>query len=67
MKISYSSHAVEKMNMYGLEKEEVDSIVRKGMRWKVEGKVHASMSGFEVVFIKEADSIFVITAYPVGD
>lgn len=64
----YTKHAVEKMDALGIEGKEVESAVKKGMKWKEENsdKWHAQMAGIEVVFIKQNRDFFIITAYPAG-
>lgn len=68
MKVVFSSHAVDKMDMYGIERQEVEAAIRRGMKWKETNseKWHAKMAGIEAVFLCE-DAIFVITVYPAGD
>lgn len=66
----YSKHAVEKIDLYGLDRAEVDVIIKKGMKWKEQQteKWHANMSGYECVFIKQENNVyFVITVYANGD
>lgn len=62
----FGLHALQKMDAFGLERREVEYIVKRGMKWKEEEeeKWHALMNNFEVVFKKENDTIFVITVYP---
>ena len=63
----YTKHALEKMDSYGLEKNEVQSVVTKGMKWKDENdKCHAQMAGIEVVFSKEENNFVIITVYLAG-
>lgn len=59
---------MEKMNACGLEIEETEQAIRKGMKWKEHNadKWHANMAGIECVFIKNNDEIFVITVYKNG-
>ena len=59
---------MEKIDGYGLDLAEVEAIIQKGMKWQEEGtgKWHARMSGFECVFVKEDETIFVITVYEEG-
>lgn len=58
-----------KMDNYGLDIDEVDAIIKKGMKWQEPntGKWHARMAGYECVFIRENDTIFVITVYVEGE
>ncbi|MDI6737118.1 MAG: DUF4258 domain-containing protein [Nanoarchaeota archaeon] len=69
MKVVFSSHAVDKMDMYGVDRKEVEAVVSRGMKWKEEGteKMHARMAGLEAVFICKDGMVFVITVYPAGD
>ena len=58
-------HALERMDAYGLDRKEVENIIKKGMKWKEkEDKWHALMNNFEIVFQKANDTIFIITIYP---
>lgn len=68
MKVVFSSHAVDKMDMYGIDREEVEAAIIKGMKWKEPNseKWHACMAGIEAVFLCN-EAIFVITVYPAGD
>ena len=66
IQIIYTKHALEKMDAYGLERSEVETIIKKGMKWQRDEKWHASMYGIEIVFQKENDTIFIITIYPEG-
>ncbi|MFH1065868.1 MAG: DUF4258 domain-containing protein [Nanoarchaeota archaeon] len=68
MKIVFSSHAVDKMDMYGIDRKEVEAAITKGMKWKETNteKWHASMAGIEAVFLCD-EAIFVITVYPARD
>ncbi len=69
MKVVFSMHAVEKMDMYGIDRTEVEAAIVRGMKWKKRHteKRHASMAGIETVYICNEDTIFVITVYPAGD
>lgn len=62
----FGLHALEKMDAWGLDRKEVENIIKRGMKWKEEKeeKWHALMNNFEVVFQKENDTIFIITVYP---
>lgn len=64
----YAKHALEKIDALGLEKKEIEKAVKEGMKWKEEDsdKWHAQMAGVEVVFMKQFNDIFVITAYLAG-
>ena len=61
----FSEHAVDKMDGYGINKEEVKSVVMKGMKWKEKNteKWHAKAFGIEIVFLKIDLNIFIITVY----
>lgn len=63
----YSKHALEKIDAFGLELEDVEKIIIQGMKWQKNDKWHASMAGLECVFIKQDNNIFVITVYKEGD
>lgn len=64
----YTKHAIEKMDALGIEKEEVERAVKKGMKWKEKDteKWHTQMAGIEVVFIKQNEDFFIITTYLAG-
>ena len=64
----YTKHAIEKMDALGIEKEEVERTVKKGMKWKEKDteKWHTQMAGIEVVFIKQNEDFFIITTYLAG-
>ncbi|MBI5001862.1 DUF4258 domain-containing protein [Candidatus Woesearchaeota archaeon] len=53
------------MDGYGLDIEEVETALKQGMKWKEHDteKWHANMAGTECVFVKEEDTLFVITVY----
>ena len=61
----FSEHVLDKMDGYGIDKEEVKSVVIKGMKWKEKNteKWHARAFGIEVVFLKEDSNMFIITVY----
>ena len=61
----YTLHSLEKMDALGIEKNEVESAIIKGMKWKEEDtdKWHANMSGVEVVFMKQEEKFIIITTY----
>tara|TARA_Y100000310_G_C20565846_1_gene755435 strand:- start:412 stop:591 length:180 start_codon:yes stop_codon:yes gene_type:complete len=56
------------MDGYGLDRSEVKWIVREGMKWKEKEneKWHARMAGYECVFVKQSDALFIITVHPQG-
>jgi hypothetical protein len=66
--IKFSLHALEKIDAYGTDIEDVNKVIKQGMKWKEEkeDKWHARMAGFECVFTKIEDVIFVITVYKYG-
>ena len=61
----YTLHSVEKMDALGIQKNEVENAIVKGMKWKEEDteKWHANMSGIEVVFTKQENQFIIITTY----
>ncbi len=64
----YSKHALEKMDGLGFEKSDIERAITTGMKWKEEigEKWHAQRAGIEVVFMKDGEKVFIITAYPAG-
>lgn len=64
----YTRHALEKIDTLGIEKRDVETAVKRGMKWKESKseKWHAQMAGIEVVFMKQGRNIFIITAYFAG-
>lgn len=63
--IIYTRHSLEKIDAYGLDKDEIESVIKKGVKWKEEGRDvwHANMGGTEVIFMKSEENIVVITVY----
>jgi len=61
----YTKHALEKMDSLGIDKKEVESAIKIGMKWKDDTRDiwYANMSGIEVVFSKQKENIIIITAY----
>ena len=53
------------MDGLGIERTEVDKIVKQGMKWKEKNteKWHAYMNGIECVFEKKENNLFIITVY----
>jgi len=53
------------MDALGIEKNDVNAALIKGMRWKEKDteKWHANMAGVECVFMKNEDALFIITVY----
>jgi len=64
----YTQHALEKMDGLGIDKNEIERVIKEGMKWKEKlgEKWHAQMTGIEVVFMKRDKNIFIITAYLAG-
>lgn len=64
----YTKHALEKIDSLGILKNEVETAITKGIKWKEENsdKWHAQMSGIEVVFMKEEKNFVIITTYLSG-
>ncbi len=64
----YTKHAIEKIDTLGIEKRDVETAIKRGMKWKESNseKWHAQMAGIEVVFMKQERDIFIITAYFAG-
>ncbi|HLD05525.1 MAG TPA: DUF4258 domain-containing protein [Candidatus Nanoarchaeia archaeon] len=64
----YAQHALEKMDSLGLERQEVEQAIEKGMKWKEQQREmwHAQMGGIEVVFAKENDTFIIVTVYLAG-
>ena len=61
----YTRHALGKIDAFGLEKEEVEAVIKKGVKWKEEKREiwHANMGNIEVVFAKSESDIVIITVY----
>ena len=68
IKIVFTKHALEKRIDYGWDENEIKQVIIKGMKWKENDteKWHANMAGIECVFIKEEDTLIIITVYPGG-
>ncbi|MEK6963843.1 MAG: DUF4258 domain-containing protein [Nanoarchaeota archaeon] len=64
----YTQHALEKMDSLGIERQEVEQAIEKGMKWKEQQREmwHAQMSGTEIVFTKENDTFIIVTVYLAG-
>jgi len=56
------------MNLYGIERAEVEAVLKQGMKWKEKKfeKWHSRMMGIEAVFTVQNNTIFVITVYTAG-
>ena len=55
------------MNSIGVERTEVEQIIRKGMKWQDrehKNKWYANMHGCEVVFEVMEEIVYIITVYP---
>ena len=65
---TYTKHAIEKMDALGIGRRYIETTIAKGMKWKEKDsdKWHAQMAGIEVVFIKQENNFFIITAYLAG-
>jgi hypothetical protein len=51
-----------------IDRQEVDRIIRQGMKWKEKDteKWHVRMAGYECVFLKQSDILFIISVYQNG-
>ncbi len=56
------------MDALGIESNEVETIIKKGMKWKEteNEKWHANMGGMECVFLKKENALFIVTVYRNG-
>lgn len=56
------------MDGYGVERSEVEAVIKEGMKWKEENceKWHSKMAGIECVFLKQEEMLLVITIYSTG-
>ncbi len=61
----YTRHALEKIDADGLEREEIESVIKKGVKWKEDNREiwHANMNEIKAVFAKNEQNLVVITAY----
>ena len=61
----YTRHALEKIDSLGFEKEQIEAVIKKGMKWKEENREvwHANMGNLEVVFAKSEADMVIITVY----
>jgi len=64
----YTKHTLEKMDALGIGKDEVETAIKEGMKWKEKGtdKWHAQLAGTEAVFIKRQNDYFLIAVYLAG-
>lgn len=63
-RIIYSRHARQRMILRGISEREVDEAIRKGTKRVQDGKVVASYTYFEVVYIVRGQDTIVITVQP---
>ncbi len=65
IRIIYSNHALEKVDRYGIDVDEVERTIKQGMKWKENDteKWHANRGGIECVFMKQEEIFFIITVY----
>ncbi|MBI2141242.1 DUF4258 domain-containing protein [Candidatus Woesearchaeota archaeon] len=56
---------MEKIDALGFEKEQIEAVVKKGVKWKEEKRDiwHANMGNIEVVFAKSDNDVVIITVY----
>ena len=66
--LTFTKHALEKMDALGIDIGGVEHVIKEGMKWKEEDseKWHAQMSGIEIVFMKKNKGFFIITVYLAG-
>jgi len=64
----FTRYALEKMDALGIGRREVEMTITQGMKWRERygDKWHANMAGIEAVFMKEEESVIVITVYLAG-
>lgn len=64
----FTMHALQKIDALGLEKKDIEQVIKEGMKWKEKEseKWHSQMAGIEVVFVKQEKDFFIITAYLAG-
>ena len=60
-RILYSRHARQRMILRGISEREVSEAVRKGTKRTQEGKIVASYTYFEVVYVVRGEDIRVVT------
>ena len=60
-RILYRRHARERMILRGISQGEVREAIRKGTKRTERGKIVASYSYFEVVYVVRGEDYFVIT------
>ena len=61
----FSQHTLQKIDALGIDKNDIISVITRGMKWKEKDseKWHAKAFGIEAVFIKRNSDIFIITVY----
>ncbi len=60
-RILFSRHARQRMILRGITEREVHDAIRKGTKRIQDGRIVASYSYFEVVYVVRRESVFVIT------
>jgi hypothetical protein len=60
-RILFSRHARQRMILRGISEREVHDAIRKGTKRTQDGRIVASYSYFEVVYVVRGESVFVIT------
>lgn len=66
MKIEISRHAKRRIKLYGLDENEITEILKSNIeKAEIKGEKQVIIKDrLKIVFIKEADIITIITAYP---
>ena len=64
--VVFTQHAIEKMDALGIERQDVLQTIARGMKWLSFDRWHAHMAGIEVVFVKQEDTVVIITVYLAG-
>jgi hypothetical protein len=64
LRVRYSKHAVERMVLRGISRNEVQGAIRLGTKTRQQGRIVAAYRYFEVVYVAVDDRIFVITVKP---
>ena len=60
-RILYSRHARQRMILRGISEREVHDALRKGTKRTQDGRIVASYTYFEVVYVVRGENTFVIT------
>ena len=63
-RVLYSRHAVERMVLRGITRNEVEAAIRLGSKSRQGDRVVAAYRYFEVVYIVRGHRVFVITVKP---